>query len=83
MLIDAQVQIGCRAQVRVPENLLRDFDVAGGFEHALRERVTEQVRMNRDACLSTYVAQSRLETRIAKGIALTFPRGDPSGMNVR
>ena len=40
-LIDAQVQIGCRAQVRMPENLLRDLDVASGFEYALRERVTE------------------------------------------
>jgi hypothetical protein len=41
MLIDAQVQIRCRAQVLMPENLLRDLDVAGGFEHTLRERVTE------------------------------------------
>ena len=55
LLIDAQVQIGCRAQVRMPENLLRDFDVAGGVEYALRESVTEQVRMSRDACLSTDV----------------------------
>src|SRR5215467_981118 len=39
--------------------------------------------MNRDACLSTDVAQGRLETRIAKGFASTFPRSDPNGMNVR
>src|SRR5437868_10969556 len=39
--------------------------------------------MNRDACLSNDVAQGRLKTRIAKGIALPFPRGDPNGMNVR
>src|ERR1017187_1336336 len=67
----------------MPENLLRDLDVASGFEHALRERVTEQVRLNRDACSSTDVAQSRLKTGIAKGLALTLPRSDPNGMNVR
>src|SRR5208282_25294 len=39
--------------------------------------------MNRDACLSTDVAQGRLETRIAKRFASTFPRSDPNGMNVR
>src|SRR5271169_6940411 len=39
--------------------------------------------MNRYACLSTDVAQGRLETRIAKRFALTFPRSDPNGMNVR
>src|SRR5580658_1569860 len=38
--------------------------------------------MNRDACLSTDVAQSRLETRIEKRFALTLPRSDPNGMNV-
>ncbi len=37
----------------MPENLLGDFDVAGGVEYALREGVTDQVRMSRDACLST------------------------------
>ena len=31
------------------ENLLSNLDVASIFEHALRECVTEQVRMNRDA----------------------------------
>ena len=67
----------------MPENLLSDLDVAGGFQYALRERVTEQVRMNRDACSSTDVAQGRLKTRIAKGLALTLPRSDPNGMNVR
>src|SRR5713226_3143185 len=67
----------------MPENLLSDPDVAGGFEHALRERVTEQVRMNRDACPSADVAQGRLKTCIAKGLASTFPRSDPNGMNVR
>jgi hypothetical protein len=45
LLIDAKVQIGCRAQVRMPENLLRDFDVAGGVEYALRESVTERARL--------------------------------------
>src|SRR5216683_3099749 len=67
----------------MPENLLSNLDVAGGFEHALRERVTEQVRMNRDACPSADVAQGRLKTCIAKGLAPTFPRSDPNGMNVR
>ena len=67
----------------MPENLLCDLDVAGGVEYALREGVTEEVRMNRDACLSTDVAQGRFETRIAKRFALTFPRSDPNGMNVR
>src|SRR5438309_94049 len=65
------------------ENLLSDLDVASGFEHALRECVTEQVRMNRDARLPTDVAQGRFKTRIAKGLASTFPRSDPNGMNVR
>ena len=37
MLIDAQVQIGCRAQMGMAENLLRDLDVACGVEYALRE----------------------------------------------
>src|SRR3954471_11414509 len=67
----------------MPENLLGDLDVAAGVEYALREGVTEQVRMNRDACLSTDVAQGRLKTRIAKGLASTFPRSDPNGMNVQ
>src|SRR5229473_7594321 len=65
------------------ENLLRDLDVASGFQHALRERVTEKMRMNRDARPSTDVAQGRLKTGIAKGLALTFPRSDPDGMNIR
>src|SRR5258707_4948627 len=39
--------------------------------------------MNRDACSSTDVAQGRFKTRIAKRLALTFPRSDPNGMNVR
>src|SRR5271154_2400011 len=67
----------------MPENLLRDLDVAGGVEYALREGVTEQVWMNRDACPSTDGAQGRLKARIAKGLALTLPRSDPNGMNVR
>src|SRR5271156_77988 len=67
----------------MPENLLRDLDVASGFQHALRERVTEKMRMNRDARPSTDVAQGRFKTGIAKGFALTFPRSDPNGMNVR
>src|ERR1700677_3316175 len=65
------------------ENLLRDLDVAGGVEYALRERVTEKVRMNRNVRSSTDVAQGRLKTAIAKGLALTLPRSDPHGMNVR
>src|SRR5437899_10409559 len=64
------------------EKFLRDLDVAGGFQHALRERVTEKMRMNRDASPSTDVAQGRLTTRIAKGLALTLPRSDPNGVNV-
>src|SRR5712692_9605714 len=67
----------------MPENLLRDLDVAGGFEYALRERMTEQVRVNRNACPSADVAQRRFKTGIAKRLALTFPRSDPNGMNVR
>src|SRR5450755_1060411 len=67
----------------MPENLLGDLDVASGFQHALRERVTEKMRMNRDACSSADVAQGRLKTRIAKGLASTLPRSDPNGMNVR
>src|SRR5438034_3336471 len=39
--------------------------------------------MNRDACPSTDIAQGRLKTCIAKGLALTFPRSDPNGTNVR
>src|SRR6266851_8853583 len=39
--------------------------------------------MNRDACPSADVAQGRLKTCIAKGLAPTFPRSDPNGMNVR
>ena len=39
--------------------------------------------MNRDARPSTDVAQGRLKTRIAKGLALTFPRSDPNGVNDR
>jgi hypothetical protein len=39
--------------------------------------------MNRYARLSTDISQGRLKTRVAKGLALTFPRGDPNGMNVR
>ena len=65
------------------ENLPRDLNVASGFQYALRERVAEQVRMNRDACLSTDVAQGRLKGRIAKGLASTFPRRNPDGMDVR
>src|SRR5207244_9555973 len=57
----------------MPENLLRDLDVASGFEHALRDRVTEKMRMNRDTCSSGDVTQSRLKTRIAKRLASTFP----------
>jgi len=49
----------------------------------LRERVAEQVRMNRDACLSIDVAQGRLKGRTAKGLASTFPRRNPDGMDVR
>ena len=45
------------------ENLLRDLDVASGFQYALRERVAEQVRMNRDACLSTDVR--RADSKVA------------------
>src|ERR1700678_1726303 len=67
----------------MPENLLCDLDVAGGFQHALRERVTEQVRMNGNACPSTDVAQGRLETRIAKRLAFPLARSDPNGMNIR
>src|SRR5258708_17794943 len=67
----------------MPENLLGDLDVAGGVEYALRESVTEQVRMSRDACLSTNVPQGRLKRRIAEGFALTFSRSDPNGMNAR
>src|SRR5437899_4847813 len=67
----------------MPENLLCDLDVAGGVEYALREGVTEEVRMNRDACLSTDVAQGRFKTRITRGLALPLPRSDPNGMNVR
>src|SRR5216684_2576136 len=66
----------------MPENLLSNLDVAGGFEHTLRERVTEKMRMNRDARPSTDVAQGRLKTGIAKGLALTLPRSDPNGLNV-
>src|SRR6266852_653339 len=39
--------------------------------------------MNRDACASANVAQGRLKTRIAKGLALTLPRSDPNGVNIR
>src|SRR5437660_768481 len=39
--------------------------------------------MNRDACFSADIAQGRLKTRIAKGLALTLPRSDPNGVNVR
>src|SRR5229473_7168511 len=39
--------------------------------------------MNRDACSPADVAQGRLKTRIAKGLALTLPRSDPNGVNVR
>src|ERR1700682_4645243 len=67
----------------MPENLLRNLDVASGIQHALSERVTEKMRMNRDARPSTDVAQGRLKTGIAKRLALTFPRSDPNGMNVR
>src|ERR1700684_2768727 len=67
----------------MPENLLHDLDVAGGLEYALRERVTEEMRMNRDARPSTDVAQGRFKTGIAKGLALTLPRSDPNGVHVR
>src|SRR5258708_4414541 len=67
----------------MPENLLRDLDVASGFQHALRERVTEEMRMNRDARPSTDVAQGRFKTGIAKGSALTLPRSDPNSANAR
>jgi hypothetical protein len=67
----------------MPENLLRNLDVASGLQHGLGERVAEQVRMNRDARPSTDVAQGRLKARISKGLALTFSRSDPNGMNVR
>src|SRR6266567_643314 len=67
----------------MPENLLRDLDVASGFQHALSERVTEEMRMNRDARPSTDVAQGRFKTGIAKGSALTLPRSDPNSANVR
>src|SRR5437763_15750114 len=67
----------------MPENLLCDLDVAGGFEHALRERVTEKMRMNRDAYLSTDVAQRRFKTGVAKRLALTLPRSDPNRLNAR
>jgi hypothetical protein len=83
MRINAQVQIGCRAQMSMPKNLLRNLDVASGLQHGLDERVAEQVRMNRDARPSTDVAQGRLKARISKGLALTFSRSDPNGMNVR
>src|SRR5437667_10394904 len=39
--------------------------------------------MNRDACSSADVAQDRLKTRIAEGLALTLPRSDPNGVNIR
>ena len=39
--------------------------------------------MNRDSRFSTDVAQGRLKARIPEGLALTFPRRDPNGMNVR
>src|SRR6202044_4002029 len=65
------------------ENLLSNLDVAGGFEHALRECVTKQVRMNRDARLPTDVAQGRFKACIAKRLALTLPRSDPNGVNIR
>src|SRR5580658_6751005 len=67
----------------MPEDLLRDLDVASGFQHALRERVTEEMRMNRDGRPSTDVPQGRFKTRIAKGFALTLPRSDPNSVNVR
>src|SRR6266496_5683251 len=67
----------------MPENLLSDLDVASGVEYALREGMTEEVRMNRDARLPTDVAQGRFKARIAKGLALAFPRSDPNGVNVR
>src|SRR5208282_5956882 len=67
----------------MPENLLRDLDVASGFQHALRERMTKKMRMNRDARPSTDVAQGRFKTGIAKGFALTLPRSDPNSVNVR
>src|ERR1700689_157623 len=67
----------------MPENLLHDLDVAGGLEYALRERVTEEMRMNRDARPSTDIAQRRFKTGIAKGFASTLPRSDPNRGNVR
>src|SRR6266576_2564859 len=67
----------------MPENLLSNLDVASSLQHALCQRVTEYVRMNKNACLSADVAQGRLKTRIAEGLDLTFSRSDPNGMNVR
>src|ERR1039458_2050500 len=67
----------------MPQNLLRDLDVASGFQHALRERVTEKMRMNRDARPSSDLAQGRFKTGIAKGFAVTLPRSDPNSVNVR
>ena len=39
--------------------------------------------MDRDARPSTDVAHGRFKTRIAEGLASTFPRSDPNGGNVR
>src|SRR5579872_3045801 len=41
------------------------------------------MRMNRNARPSTDVAQGRFKTRIAEGLALTLPRSDPNGVNIR
>src|SRR5438132_12940429 len=67
----------------MPENLLSDLDVSSGLQHALRERVTEKMRMNGDVRPSTDVAQGRFKTCIAKRLTLTLPRSDPNGVNVR
>src|ERR1700741_3334337 len=61
----------------MPENLLRDLASVG---RPPREAIpiTSCVRFP-----STDIAQGRLKTRIAKGLALTFPRSDPNGTHVR
>lgn len=71
--LPSPTQLPSLADRRAGADLLRDFDVAGGVEYALREGVTEQVRMNRDACLSTDVAQGRFKTRITKGLVSSSP----------